>query len=291
VQQNREQDQPVTDHYAVMGFPVAHSKSPRIHASFAQQTAQDLDYGALAVQPGNFAAAVEDFFASGGKGLNITVPFKQEAWALAATLSGEAASAGAVNTLALDPQGRLYGHNTDGIGLVRDILQNHGGSLRDKRLLILGAGGATRGILLPLLQQQPAVLWIANRTASKAADLAQLFAAQGGNCDLQAGGFESLAGQGFDWVINATAASLQGELPPLPEDLLLPGAWCYDLMYATEPTIFCRWALAHGASQSLDGLGMLVEQAAEAFWLWRGVRPDTAPVLAALRQGGSGQAR
>ncbi len=268
----------MTDRYAVMGNPVAHSKSPRIHAQFARETNQDLVYEALLVEPGSFERAVTEFFASGGKGLNITVPFKQEAWALAQDKSEQAALAGAVNTLFMSDN-RMQGHNTDGIGLVRDIMQNHGGTLSGKRLLILGAGGATRGILLPLLQQQPASICIANRTVTKAAELATLFAPYG---KTKACGYDALSGLHFDWVINATAASLQGELPPLPDDLLAPAAWCYDLMYAKEPTVFCQWATRHRAARSLDGLGMLIEQAAEAFWLWRGVRPPTAAVLASL---------
>ncbi|MDY6982818.1 MAG: shikimate dehydrogenase [Pseudomonadota bacterium] len=273
----------MTDRYAVMGNPVAHSKSPRIHAAFAKQCSQDLEYAALLVEPGTFNERVRAFFDAGGKGLNITVPFKQEAWELADVRSPQAELAGAVNTLLRDEIGRMQGHNTDGIGLVRDIVQNHGGELRDKAILILGAGGATRGIVLPLLHEGPARICIANRTVSKAEELAALFAPHGNVS--ACGGFEELRGQQFDWVLNATAASLQGELPPLPDDLLHANSWCYDLMYASEPTIFCRWAAAHGACKALDGLGMLVEQAAEAFWLWRGIRPDTAPVLAELRRG------
>lgn len=269
----------MTDRYAVMGNPVAHSKSPRIHAEFARATGQDLVYDAQLVELDRFASALAGFFGNGGKGLNITVPFKQEAWALAQDKSEQAALAGAVNTLFMR-DGRLQGHNTDGIGLVRDITQNHGGSLANKRILVLGAGGATRGILLPFLQQNPASICVANRTVGKADELAQVFAPHG---KITACGFDALSGQQFDWVINATAASLQGELPPLPETLLASDAWCYDLMYAKEPTVFCRWATRQGAVRSLDGLGMLVEQAAEAFWLWRGVRPQTAGVLQLLR--------
>lgn len=271
----------MTDHYAVMGFPVAHSKSPLIHAAFALQTGQDLDYRALPVEPGTLPVRVRNFFAEGGKGLNITVPFKQEAWELAYVRSPQAELAGAVNTLVLDATGQLHGHNTDGTGLVRDIVQNHGGRLNGASILVLGAGGATRGILLPLLEQQPAHICIANRTVSKAEELADLFSAHG---SVSACGFEALRGQTFDWVINATAASLQGELPPLPAGLLHQESWCYDLMYGSEPTIFCRWAQQYGAHKALDGLGMLVEQAAEAFLLWRGVLPDTTPVLAEMRK-------
>lgn len=275
----------MTDRYAVMGNPVGHSKSPRIHAQFARETRQDLHYGAELVALDNFTGAVAKFFADGGKGLNITVPFKQEAWAMAEQRSPMAELAGAVNTMFLDAQGRLQGHNTDGIGLVRDIKQNYGGELKGRSILVLGAGGATRGILLPFLQEQPSSICIANRTVSKAQELETLFAAHAREhgSAIKSCGFGELGGQHFDWVINATAASLQGELPPLPDDLLNKGAWCYDLMYAKEPTVFCRWATAHGAAKSLDGLGMLVEQAAEAFYLWRGVRPPTSAVLESLK--------
>ncbi|MES2624004.1 MAG: shikimate dehydrogenase [Pseudomonadota bacterium] len=268
------------DQYAVMGNPVAHSKSPIIHAAFAQQLGHQLEYRALLVEPGSFVERVNDFFTHGGKGLNITVPFKQEAWYLAVNKSPGATLAGAVNTLLQDQNGVLQGHNTDGVGLVRDILQNHGGALAGKSILVLGAGGATRGILLPLLQQNPARICIANRTVDKAMQLVDIFASHG---ELEACGYQDLAGQSFDWVINATSASLQGELPPLPPQLLKPDAWCYDLMYGAEPTIFCQWAQQHGATKTLDGLGMLVEQAAESFWIWRGVRPETKTVLNDLR--------
>jgi shikimate dehydrogenase len=263
-----------------MGNPVGHSKSPRIHAAFAKQTQQDLVYDAMLVEAGTFPSRVKEFFAAGGKGLNITVPFKQEAWELARVRSPQAELAGAVNTLLQDADGRLHGHNTDGIGLVRDITQNHRGVLRGASMLVLGAGGATRGILLPLLEQEPSRICIANRTVSKAEELAALFKRHG---TIAACGFEGLQGQRFDWVLNASAASLHGELPPLPAGLIHAQSWCYDLMYGSEPTIFCRWATEHGAQRALDGLGMLVEQAAEAFWLWRGVRPTTAPVLELLR--------
>ncbi|MDR0779673.1 MAG: shikimate dehydrogenase [Pseudomonadales bacterium] len=270
----------MSDRYAVMGNPVAHSKSPFIHAHFARQSAQDLRYEALLVPRDGFARAVREFFAAGGKGLNITVPFKQEAWVLAQVRSRGAELAGAVNTLRLNAQGVLEGHNTDGPGLVRDLLHNAGGELRGKRVLVLGAGGATRGIVQPLLAQAPCELVIANRTESKARELAALFAPYGSVIGC---GYDALRGQRFDWVLNATAASLEGTLPPLPDDLLAADAWCYDLMYAKDSTIFCRWAQQHGAARALDGLGMLVEQAAEAFLLWRGLRPDTGDVLRVLR--------
>lgn len=267
------------DTYRVMGNPVAHSKSPQIHAAFALETGQKLDYQRQLVPLDGFSAAVEAFQASGGKGLNITVPFKQEAWQLAEQRSARAELAGAVNTLWFDAAGRRVGDNTDGIGLVRDLSQNQRQNLRGKRLLVLGAGGAVRGVLQPLLAERPATLVIANRTPSKAETLVELFQAP---C-LSAAAYADLAGYTFDLIINGTSASLQGDLPPLPDGILHPGGCAYDMMYAAEPTTFMRWAQRQGAGQVADGLGMLVEQAAEAFWLWRGVRPQTAPVIAQLR--------
>lgn len=269
------------DAYAVMGNPVGHSKSPQIHAAFAQQTGQRITYSAIQVDPGGFEQAVGNFFASGGKGLNITVPFKREAWQLADERGAEAERAGAVNTLLLNTDGRLVGRNTDGIGLVRDILNNHGGQIDGKRLLLVGAGGAARGILQPLLTENPASLIIANRTPSRAHNLATDFAELG---TVSGSSFEDLAGQSFDLIINASAASLQGELPPLPETVCTPQTWCYDLMYSADPTPFMDWGAAHDAEKNLDGLGMLVEQAAESFFLWRGVKPQTSPVITAIRQ-------
>lgn len=269
------------DHYAVMGNPIQHSKSPAIHARFAQQTAQPLHYDAILVALDGFSAAVEQFQGEGGKGLNITVPFKQEAWQLADTLSERARHAGAVNTLVFLEDGTRHGDNTDGVGLVRDLTRNHQMPLRDQQILILGAGGAVRGVIAPLMEQQPASLTIANRTASRAQELATHFADLGaiGGC-----GFEALQGRQFDLIINGTSASLQGEVPPLPPQVLKPGGSCYDMMYASKPTAFVEWGMDHGAGQSVDGLGMLVEQAAESFFLWRQVRPETGPVIDALRE-------
>lgn len=268
------------DAYAVMGNPISHSRSPQIHAAFAAQTGQLIRYTAIQVDPGGFAQAVGNFFANGGKGLNVTVPFKREAWEMAGERGPEAEQAGAVNTLLLNADGVLVGRNTDGVGLVRDILHNHGGVIAGQRVLLLGAGGAARGVLQPLLAQQPARLVIANRTASRAHQLAADFRPLG---EVTGAAFEELAGQPFDLIINATAASLQGEVPPLPDEICTATSWCYDMMYAAEATPFVRWARQHGAAQSLDGLGMLVEQAAESFLHWRGVRPDTAPVIQKLR--------
>ena len=268
------------DQYAVMGNPVAHSKSPRIHTLFAEQTNQQLNYQAILVQQDGFKQAVADFSQQGGKGLNITVPFKEDAWALASTRSECAERAGAVNTLILNADGQHHGENTDGTGLVRDLLQNHASALKDKRLLLLGAGGAARGVIEPLLNEKPSLLVIANRTAARAVELARLF------CDLghtEGCGLNDVAGQTFDLIINATAASLAGQVPELPESVITTDSRCYDMMYADKPTAFMDWARQLGAARCMDGLGMLVEQAAESFYLCRNVRPDTAPVIRVLR--------
>lgn len=271
------------DRYAVVSNPIAHSKSPWIHAAFARQTGQALTYEALLAPLDDFAATVARFRAEGGRGLNVTVPFKLEAFALADRRTPRAEAAGAVNTLAFGTDG-ILGDNTDGAGLVRDLASHLGCPPRGRRILLLGAGGATRGALLPLLDTAPADLCIANRTAHKAVELAQAFAAHAGTVRIEGCGFEALADQRFDLVINATSASLSGELPPLPPGLYAQGALAYDMMYGRGHTPFLRAALADGAARVADGLGMLVEQAAESFALWRGVRPDSAPVLAELRQ-------
>lgn len=268
------------DQYAVMGNPIEHSQSPRIHALFAAQTGQNLEYRAIRVEPGGFAAAARAFRDAGGKGLNVTVPFKPDAWVFADVLSARAERAGAVNTLSFGPDG-VHGDNTDGPGLVRDVKINHGGRLAGQRILLLGAGGAARGILQPLLLEKPAQLVIANRTASKAMDLTLRFSDLG---PVSGCGFAELAGRPFDLIINATAAGLRDATPPLPEGVLAAGGWCYDLMYGRdELTAFVRWGREQGAAQALDGLGMLVEQAAESFHRWRGVWPETRPVLEALQ--------
>lgn len=274
----------MADRYAVFGNPIAHSKSPRIHALFAQQTGQDLTYEALLAPLDGFAAVVRDFVAAGGRGANVTVPFKEEAFRLAARLTPRARAAGAVNTLAFGVDGML-GDNTDGAGLVRDLTANLGAAIAGRRVLLLGAGGAARGAVLPLLEQKPAELFIANRTADKAAALATELAplAPDGAVHPQGGGFDALAGRGFDLVINATSAGLTAQALPLPAGVFAPGSLAYDMLYGRE-TPFMAQARAAGARVA-DGLGMLVEQAAEAFALWRGLRPDTAPVLAALRAG------
>ena len=271
----------MTDQYAVFGNPVEHSKSPAIHAAFASQTGQDLSYRKQQVALGEFSEAADAFFSDGGKGLNVTVPFKQDAYSYAARLTPRARHAGAVNTLAFQDDGTILGDNTDGVGMVRDIINNLGWEIRSKKVLVLGAGGAVRGVLEPLLEQLPQHVVIANRTIDKALQLAKGFAEMG---YLLGCGFDMLEGQQFDLVINGTSASLSGVVPPLPSDLLTGDGHCYDLMYGVAPTPFMNWARQHGARVVSDGLGMLVEQAAESFKLWRGVSPQTTPVIASLRQ-------
>lgn len=264
-----------------MGNPIAHSRSPAIHAAFARQTGEALRYQAVLVPLEGFADAVEAFRRAGGLGINVTIPFKEQAWTLARRRVPRAELAGAVNTLWFDDRGECHGDNTDGVGLVRDLLINQRARMAGRRLLLLGAGGAARGVLEPLLAEAPRELVIANRTVKRGEALAAIFAARG---QVRACGFDVLRGQSFDLIINATSASLAGELPPLPDGLLVAGGWCYDMMYAAEPTPFLRWALAQGAGRAVDGLGMLVEQAAESFFIWRGVRPDTSPVIQSLRR-------
>lgn len=271
-----------TDRYAVIGNPIAHSKSPLIHAAFARQTGQSMGYDALLAPLDGFALTVEAFRASGGRGANVTVPFKLEAFDLAQTRSPRAQAAGAVNTLRFDADA-IFGDNTDGAGLVRDLAHNLGCQLANVRILLVGAGGAARGVILPLLAEQPAALALANRTASKAHALAAAVREFAEAEELEACGLEELAGQRFDLVINATAASLADEAPALPAHLYAEGALAYDMMYGQGDTPFLRAARADGAHRLADGLGMLVEQAAESFFVWRGVRPDTGPVLAELR--------
>jgi shikimate dehydrogenase len=272
----------MTDRYAVIGNPIAHSKSPLIHAAFARQTSQDIDYGRILGSTEDFAGDVRRFVAAGGRGLNVTVPFKEEAFALADERSARAEAAGAVNTLIVLPGGRLRGDNTDGVGLVRDLCCNHRFMLEGARVLLLGAGGASRGVLRPLLAERPALVVVANRTADKAVRLAASAAADG---PAEGCGFDALAGRRFDLIVNGTAAGLQGDVPAIPAGCLADGGWVYDMMYGSEPTAFVRWGQSHGAAKALDGLGMLVEQAAESFFLWRGAQPDTAAVIEALRSG------
>lgn len=267
------------DNYCVMGNPIVHSKSPAIHHAFAEQVGHKLFYQAILVPRDEFPAALDKFQALGGKGLNITVPFKEEAWSAADVLSPEAETAGAVNTIRFQ-DGKRLGNNTDGIGLVRDLLNNKI-DIRDKRLLILGAGGAVRGILGPVLQQEPSSVLIANRTPAKAGTLVGIFP---DNTGLAFCGFPELVGQdSFDIVINGTSAGLTGELPELPVDIVTEHSCCYDMVYGNANTAFVGWAKKQRVGVVLDGLGMLVEQAAESFTLWRGVRPETRPVIEMLR--------
>ncbi len=267
------------DRYAVFGHPIKHSKSPRIHRLFAEQTGQTLEYTAQEVPAEQFETTVARFFAEGGKGLNCTVPLKELAWNYASHKTERAQLSKAVNTLALQPDGSILGDNTDGIGLVTDLTANHGIALSGIRILILGAGGASRGIILPILEQSPQSLVIANRTMDKAIKLAAEFHGKG---SITGCGFDDLEDRQFDLILNATSASLSGQLPPLPTGLLAAGGNCYDLAYGNEPTAFVRWGRGNHAAKSLDGLGMLVEQAAEAFFIWRGVRPETRPVIELL---------
>jgi len=270
------------DRYAVMGNPVAHSKSPAIHKLFAHQFGHNIEYTAIQVDPGGFAQAAEQFRAAGGKGLNVTVPFKPDAFRLADQLSDRAKLAEAVNTLKFEANGQVLGDNTDGAGIVHDIEMNLDTPLRDKNILILGAGGAVRGVLDPILRHHPKIIVLANRTVAKAKDLVRAFSAHG---KIEASSFDDLKGKHFDIVINGTSASLKGEVPPLPVTIFARGALAYDMMYGDRPTPFMEWAMLHNAEKVVDGLGMLVEQAAESYFVWRGVRPDTRAVIAALRKG------
>jgi shikimate dehydrogenase len=267
------------DSYAVIGNPVSHSKSPLIHTAFAQQTNQAMQYVALLAPLDGFEATVQDFRQRGGKGLNVTVPFKLEAYQLATRLTERAGIAQAVNTLKFE-NGGILGDNTDGIGLVRDIECNLGIPLAGKRILLMGAGGAAQGVILPLLQQQPALLAIANRTPEKAAALWKQFNTYG---SIAAGDFMYFADEHFDIIINATSASLHNALPELPASVFAQAALAYDMMYRQEPTPFLKFAQQHGAQQIADGMGMLVEQAAESFFIWRGIRPRTEPVITMLK--------
>jgi len=269
--------------YAVFGNPIKQSKSPAIHQQFAEQFGQPLVYRALRIEVDAFEDRVTAFFEQGGQGLNVTLPFKERAFVLADEASDRAIRAGAANCLVPRPHGGVRADNTDGVGLVRDMVANQGWALAGRRVLIIGAGGATRGALQPLLNEGLAQLTIANRTVAKAEALAAEFANVGSIRPVGLG-FDALAGQTFDLVINATSAGLSGEMPALPGVLLSDRCSCYDMIYGAVPTPFMRWAAAQAAWAVADGLGMLVEQAAESFYLWRGQRPETAPVIQQLRQ-------
>lgn len=266
------------DRYGVVGFPVAHSRSPFIHGMFARQTAQNMEYRLYEIPPVAFKSEIAKFFAAGGRGLNVTVPHKTAAADFATDLTDRAERAGAVNTLAMQG-GRVLGDNTDGAGLVRDLQHNLGIEVQGKRVLILGAGGATRGIMAPLLGLGLDELLVANRTAARARDLVSPFSDLG---RVRGCGFDDLPMRPFDLVINATSAGLDGQVPKIDSAVIGPMTTCYDLSYAKTGTPFVKWAAGQGCARAVEGWGMLVEQAAESFTLWRGVRPDTAPVLAAL---------
>ena len=268
----------MADLYAVIGNPIAHSKSPLIHAAFARQTDQDIQYEAILAPADAFGATVSRF-RQRGKGANITVPFKLEAFSLSTRLTGRAQVARAVNTLVFETDG-ILGDNTDGAGLVRDISVNLEFSFKDRRVLLMGAGGAARGVILPLLEHEPHLLVVANRTEQKAHELQQEFSSHG---NIVSADYAGLRGERFDLVINATSASLQGELPALPSDIFSAGSLAYDMMYGQGSTPFLKFAQQHGAARLADGIGMLVEQAAESFFLWRKIRPETAPVIEMLR--------
>jgi shikimate dehydrogenase len=274
-------NQALPDRYAVVGYPVSHSFSPFIHGMFAKQTDQNISYGRMEIAPENFAAEIAAFFDSGGKGLNVTIPHKQAARVAAPFRTPRAEIAGAVNTLALQADG-LWGDNTDGAGLVTDLTRNLGLDLQGTRILLLGAGGAARGVLGPLLSAAPEYFEIANRDSNKAVDLAKEFANLG---ELRGCGFDAISSEGtFDLILNATSASLQDTIPPIPPSVVGPTTLCYDMAYGKGDTAFTRWAKNAGAGRAATGWGMLVEQAAESFSMWRGVRPDTKPVLEAVRK-------
>lgn len=279
----RSEQSELSDKYAVIGNPVAHSKSPDIHAMFARQTGQDIVYDRLLAPLDEFKKTAERFFLEGGKGLNVTVPFKREAWNLVSAHAGAALDAEAVNTIKLE-DGKLIGYNTDGVGLVTDLERNLGCLIAGKRVLLMGAGGATRGVMNPILEMHPELMVVANRTLDKAMSLVSHFHkfrnfTSGG---ISASPYLALAGAQFDLVINATSAGLSGEMPPLPEGIFAPGALAYEMVYGRD-TPFMIFARNEGA-RAVDGLGMLVEQAAESFFIWRGVRPQTAAVIEKLRE-------
>ena len=268
------------DRYAVVGHPIQHSRSPLIHRLFARQTGENISYELIDASPEEFEVAVRGFGAAGGKGLNVTVPHKEAAYALSSERGTAAERAGAVNTLSLLPSGTVRGDNTDGIGFMRDLTVNHAQILTAKRLLILGAGGATRGILPPLLDAEPAEVVLANRTLERAEALVERFEAP---CEFTACRFEDLGDkEPFDLVVNATSAGVRGENPPFPPSCVSSVSFCYDLAYGLKGTPFVAWARQHGAGKAVQGWGMLVEQAAESYEIWRGMRPATAEILATM---------
>lgn len=270
---------PQLDNYCVIGNPVAHSKSPQIHRAFANQFGLKLAYQAIAVPVAEFAEALANLRQAGFKGMNITVPFKQEACALSDVLTERARRAGSVNTMTFVADTRIHGDTTDGAGLIND-LRNHGIDIKGKRVLILGAGGAVRGVLFDLNREAPASLFITNRTLDRAEVICRQFSTV---ISLEVLPLQMLAGQTFDVIVNGTSASLKGEMLSLPEGILAPDACCYDMVYGDKDTTFVSWAKTQGARYALDGLGMLVEQAAESFRIWTGLSPQTRPVMQMLR--------
>lgn len=274
----------MTDRYAVVGNPIEHSKSPIIHAAFARALGHDIEYTRILAPLDGFSQTVMAFRSSGGRGVNVTVPFKLEAFALAQARSARAELAQACNCLRFDDI-QVFGDNTDGNGIVTDIQNNLGTSLRHKRILVMGAGGAVQGVLGPLLDERPAALMIANRTLDKARQLAAYFSAHPryATQPVAAVSYAQTRDGHFDVVINGTSASLKDAVPELPAGVFAPGALAYDMMYGKGSTPFLELARAQGVRRAADGLGMLVEQAAESYWVWRGIRPDTAAVIASLR--------
>jgi shikimate dehydrogenase len=269
------------DRYAVVGNPVSHSLSPKIHRLFALQTQQSISYEAIELPLDDFAAQIREFQLQGMKGLNVTVPFKQQAWEICDQRTARAETAGAVNTIIFSEDGSIVGDNTDGAGLIRDLEKNHHIAIQHCKILILGAGGAVRGVLEPLIALAPDSITIANRTPDKARRLASDFQSRAG---INACGYDELSMEKYDLIINATAAGLNNQVPPVPESVLASHSICYDMMYKLdEPTAFVHWARSHGVAEAIDGLGMLVEQAAESFFIWRGVAVNTAAVIADLR--------
>jgi shikimate dehydrogenase len=269
------------DKYAVFGNPIKHSKSPAIHAAFARQCGRELQYRAVLVKPDGFELAAQKFFDGGGAGLNVTLPFKRDAFAFADRLSARAERAGAVNTLTRRDDGCIEGDNTDGIGLVRDMIVNLGWAVQGLRILMLGAGGAARGVLEPLLREKPGQLLVVNRTALKAEQLAAEFADIG---PVKGGAYSLIDDSAFDLIINASSAGLDGDTPQLPGTVLTERSCCYDMIYGATPTAFMRWAAHHTAWAVSDGLGMLVEQAAQSFYIWQQLRPETRPVIRQIRE-------
>lgn len=272
------------DQYAVIGHPIKHSRSPWIHSQFARTCEETIEYGLLESEPTSeaFLETIHQFISGGGKGVNVTMPFKEMAWDMAEELTERATLAGAVNTLTFSEGGKISGDTTDGVGLVNDLAVNMKIALKHKKILILGAGGAVKGVLQPLLAHNPDILHIVNRTVQRAEELAETFNEYGA---ISAGSYQDLSALGaFDIVINATPTNFSGELPPILPDVFSATALAYDMSYAAESTQFERWSAENGAAKVNNGLGMLVEQGAESFFIWRGVRPSTEQVLIDLRK-------